>query len=420
MGRRATSGRVEIRPNSLRLAFQWQGQTCRETLRLNGAPMRPTKANVLFATRLSETIQNEIRLGTFDYGKHFPDSPRAPAALPNTFGALADLWLTSKGQLEDATRDQYGNAAGVWKKILGAGTPVADLTYQVLAAKIGGRKWSSAKSANNYLIVLRGILGFEYSGARAAANPMVGIKNLKVKKTPPDPLTPDERDMILEDMRQRYDPRVWAYFVWQFYTGMRPEEAIAIRWESIDWNAGTARVERVRTFKGSERDGAKTEGSVRDVDLVPPAMEALATMKRYTFLKDGDIFEHPVYAKPWHDERSQRDTYWKPCLKRLGIRARRAYCTRHTYATVALMAGVNPAYVAKQMGHTDTQMFFSTYTKWLDGADKGVQRAAMERAMGNISPGSPQPAAPARNTLISLPNSGRRDWTRSKRAGGEG
>lgn len=417
MSRRPTSGRVEIRDASLRIAFQWQGQTCRETLRVGAVPMLPTAANVKLARRLADTIHREIALGTFDYARHFPDSPRAPKVEQRTFGTLADLWLSSKGQLEDATRDQYGNAVALWKRILGDGTPVADLTYQMLASKIGARTWTSPKAANNYLIVLRGIIGFEYHGVRAAGNPMIGIKNLRAPKAQPDPLTPDERDAILADMLKNYDPRVWAYFMWAFFTGMRPEEQIALRWSSIDFRAETARVERVRTFKGHERDGAKTLESLRDVDLVAPALHALEVMRPYTQLKAGDVFEHPILGTPWHDERSQRDTFWKPTLRRLGIRPRRAYATRHTYATAALIGGVNPAYVAAQMGHTDTQMFFGTYTRWIDGADKGVQRAALARA---FSPQSPPGPAAAANPLISLPNSGRRDWIRTKPPGTEG
>jgi len=35
-----------------------------------------------------------------------------------------------------------------------------------------------------------------------------------------------------------------------------------------------------------------------------------------------------------------------------GIRYRPAYNTRHTYATVCLMNGLNPVYVASQLGHS--------------------------------------------------------------------
>lgn len=298
------------------------------------------------------------------------------------FGALADMWVESKGQLQPATKDQYRNAAEVWKRIFGARTPIDRITFQILSAKIGGHPWASPKSANNYLIALRGIFDLEYSGRRAADNPMKGIANLKTVKKIPDPLTTEERDSILNDMCKWYDPRVHAYFRFAFYTGMRPEEIISLRWSDIDERAGTIRVQRVRTFRGSERDGSKTH-SERDVDLVSQAMNAIALMKPYTFMKCADIFENPVTGKPWHDERSQRDNYWNPCLKRIGIRHRGPYHTRHTYATAALMAGVNPAYIARQLGHTNSKMLFEKYAKWIDQADKGAAKRALELAFGS-------------------------------------
>ena len=51
-------------------------------------------------------------------------------------------------------------------------------------------------------------------------------------------------------------------------------------------------------------------------------------------------------------------------LMRLGIRWRRPYCTRHTYCTAALMAGVNPAYIAAQAGHS-VKMLLEVYARWL-------------------------------------------------------
>ena len=55
------------------------------------------------------------------------------------------------------------------------------------------------------------------------------------------------------------------------------------------------------------------------------------------------MFQNPVTRRPRHDERSQRGHDWKPTLGRRGMRWRKACNTRHTYATVALMAGVPPA-----------------------------------------------------------------------------
>lgn len=56
---------------------------------------------------------------------------------------------------------------------------------------------------------------------------------------------------------------------------------------------------------------------------------------------------------------------WNHLLKRAGIRHRKAYESRHTFACWALSAGVNPSFIANQMGHTNAQMIFNVYAKWL-------------------------------------------------------
>ena len=169
-------------------------------------------------------------------------------------------------------------------------------------------------------------------------------------------------------------------------TGMRPEEVIALRWSDIDWRLRTARVVRARSA-GKFKD-LKTYNA-RDVDLVDRATEALVAMKPWTYMatqkdcENAQIFQNPVTNRPFHDERSQRDHYWTPSLRRLGIRRRRAYQTRHTYATTALGAGVNPAYIARQMGHKNAKMLFTVYAKWIDEADRGRERSKMEAVLGN-------------------------------------
>ena len=407
---------VEVRGNSIRITFHWRGERCRETLAEPASP-----PNIKYAERLVAEICSRIRFGSFEYGDYFPDSPRAETTAPNAFGPLADMWLESKGQLEPATLDQYGTAVRFWKTMFGEKTLVMHLTAQVLESKIGKFAWPSAKTHNNYLIALRGIFAFEYRGKRASENPLAGIKNLVVVKKLPDPLTADERDRILGELRERYDGRVWAYFSFAFYSGMRPEEIIALQWSDVDFQRGTVRIQRVRTFKGSERDGSMTHME-REVDLVPDALKALGFMETYTFFKKdaggeaSDIFENPETGRAWHDERSQRDNYWTPSLKRLGIRSRRAYSTRHTYCTVALMHGVNPAYIASQAGHS-VRTLLEKYARWISGADGGSERlkliAAMDGSGGHLPHDCPKDSKSDRKLLKSNENLGRHDWTRT-------
>lgn len=132
---------VEIRPKSIRLFFvDPDGVRRRETLTLNGVPMKPTAANVAYARRQADKLRRAIELGTFQLADFFPDSPRAKEATPDprptTFGPLADLWLDAQGELAHATRAQYRGAIAFWKQLLGADTPLDQLTHQVLAAKL--------------------------------------------------------------------------------------------------------------------------------------------------------------------------------------------------------------------------------------------------------------------------------------------
>lgn len=398
MGRKGDG--VEIRTNSIRLFFVLDGERIKETLTVNGKPMPPTQANIKHAHRMAGEIRKDIERGIFNYAEHFPDSPRAKTddAAPVAFGELADLWLDAQGAVAPATKAQYGSAVRFWKTLIGETRLIKDITYIFLAAKIGGYPWPSAKTCNNYLIALRGVLGMVYRGPEAAKSPLIGITNRKLVKKLPDPLTTVERDSILADLKAHYDERVYAYFLWQFYTGMRPEEAIALRWSDVDWNRLTIKVKRVRTFKGSERDGSKTHAE-REVDLLPQAVEALNLMKAHTYMLKAerasdadtaaDIFQNPKMRRPWHDDRSQRDHYWKPSLKRLGIRWRTPYHTRHTFATAALMLGVPPGYVAHQLGHSE-KMLHDKYARWMPGNDHGRARAILAAGMGPGTNSSPE------------------------------
>jgi len=383
MGRSGTG--VEPRQNTIRVNFTTaEGVWQRVTLKLP-----PTPPNVRYAEKLVQRVRQAIARGTFDWAEYFPESKQAgqQAGAERTFGQWCEKYLKTKGRLALRTRDQYRNALGVWQGLLGADVPIRNLTHGKVAEVVGSTPWASGKLLNNYLIPLRGVFRLAGRDLKLADNPMEGIENSKHQAPPPDPLSLGEMEAVLADLQRNADERVWAYFEFAFMTGMRPEELIELRWGDIDWNNDTARVQRART-SGEVKD-LKTH-NVRDVDLVSRALLALEVMKRYTQLggtTDADrelgrqIFQSPVTGKAWHDERSQRDTFWRPALRRCGIRWRRPYQTRHTYATNSLAAQVNPTYVARQLGHANAKMLFTVYAKWIDGSDRGREKAKLEASL---------------------------------------
>lgn len=380
---------VTARPNSIRISFMQDGERRRETLTVAGKPLKPTPPNLQLAHRVKKLIDKALANGTFTYAEFFPDSPRAAVEISGspaevTFGKMCETWLATKGRLSTRTLDQYRNALGVWQRLLGAESSFKDLTHAKVAARIGATPWKSAKLLNNYLIPLRGVFALAGRELKLDDDPMDGIENSKHQAPAPDPLSAAERDMVLAHLQRNYDERVHAYFSFAFATGLRPEEEIALQWGDVDWNHKTILVQRALT--AGEVKPIKIYQS-RHVDLIPEALAALQVMKAHTFMKgtDARIFMNPVTGRPWHDERSQRDHYWTPTLRKCGIRHRRAYQTRHTYATLALMGGVNPAYISRQLGHKSAKMLFDVYAKWIDGADRGRERAKLEAAHAPVS-----------------------------------
>ncbi|KVG15933.1 hypothetical protein WJ25_24515 [Burkholderia thailandensis] len=50
-----------------------------------------------------------------------------------------------------------------------------------------------------------------------------------------------------------------------------------------------------------------------------------------------------------------------------------------------LMAGMTPAFCAKQLGHS-VEMFLTTYSKWIDGDQNDLEMARLERAISSPEP----------------------------------
>jgi len=115
------------------------------------------------------------------------------------------------------------------------------------------------------------------------------------------------------------------------------------------------------------------------VKLLQLAREALQAQKAHTYLRGAEIFLNPRTGEPWTGDQAIRKTMWTPILKRVGVRYRRPYQTRHTYASMMLTCGESPVWLAQQMGHSDFTMIARTYGRWIPDAvpDAGGKAEAL-------------------------------------------
>lgn len=377
MGRGVNGKRtgIEIRSGKIRIVFQYRGQRCRETLDL-----KATSANLKHAERLRAEIVERIRVGTFTYAEYFPGSPRAEKtagpAKP-TFKEVAQKWLRTLSDKSHSTRGSYELILeSFWYPAIGDRS-IDDIKRGDILDALARKQWRSMKTRNNHMIPARGVFEYAFLDDLIERDPTDKIKNAKFQSPPPDPFDLEEVETILAKMRQRYDEQIVNYFEFAFFTGMRPSEIIALTWDDIDRRKRIARVHHVRVW-GVDKQETKTHRE-RDVELNSRAMSALQRQMAHTYMRNAKaVFYEPGFDRPWHDDRRQREDYWAPTLKACGIRYREPYQTRHTFATLNLMAGANPMWVAQQMGHVNMKMLLERYSRWIPGADGGAERDKLE------------------------------------------
>lgn len=389
MGRDLKNGHVEVRPNSIRIHFRYQGRAQKETLYIAGKPAAPTPANVNYALRLAKKICTEIRLGTFDYAEHFPHSPRAVvvAVVPSDAVMLHETMdrFARVNTLKASTRRQYAaRIRTFWKNAL-TDRPIDQVRHSDILEALSTPEWS-AKTFNNELSLINAFFEYAVNDKLITSSPSAGITRKKPQKPKPDPFSAEETDLIIKHLRKHRPGQILNFVQFMLFTGLRTSEGAALRWESIDF-----RKKEMLIAGGLVHDDetSSTKTSVaRTVKLNSLAMDALERQKAYTFLQGEHVFHDPEYDAPWAYRRiTDVRVFWKQTLKRIGIRYRRPYQMRHTYATMGLMSGAKPGFLARQLGHS-LQMFFTVYADWINGKDDDDEMHMIEASIARKFPGS--------------------------------
>lgn len=363
MGRDGRGVRA-VSDSSIEITFMYRGVRCRERFSL-----KPTATNLKLAERYKNVIEHDIATGVFDYLATFPNSPRAARFAPEVcredVAGFLTRWLTGKKKhVSSSTFEGYRKI--VEQRMIPALGPtmVVELKRKTIRDWLDSQKVSN-KTLSNIQSCLRSALNDAVDEELIDINPLAGwtyARKGEVKDDDVDPFSAEEQRAIAEVLTGQAQNMVQ----FAFWTGMRTSELVALDWGDIDWLRGEVHVSRAMTQAAKGKaEVTKTISGKRSIKLLGPAMEALKAQKAFTFLADAEVFQNPRTGERWVGDGPIRKTMWAHALKKSGVRYRRPYQTRHTYASMMLSAGEHPMWVAQQMGHRDWTMIARVYGRWM-------------------------------------------------------
>jgi integrase len=308
-----------------------------------------------------------------------------PSAL--TLGAYLDAWVDGIDR-KPATMEAYRRVITRQLKPTLGGHKLQRLTavqvkaaYRQLLDGTEDRPGLSPTTVQLVHQVLSKALSDAVGDKLLPANPVATVK-APARDTPE--MTTWSREHVVVFLTHVAAERLAA--MWRLFltTGMRRGEVAALRWADVDLDKATLSVRQtgnmimgvwtVGTPKGRKDASAKT----RRLSLDAGTVEALRRHRR------EQAQERLAWAGDWqgqHDLVFCREDgspinpptmgHWLTTrAKRLGLPHVRVHDLRHTYATLALMAGVHPKVVSERLGHANIGITLNLYSHVTEGMDR--------------------------------------------------
>ena len=364
---------IRERSGKLIADFRYMGIRCRETTNLED-----NAYNRRILKKRLEQLEAEITLGTFEYEKYFPKSNRveefkekrsqqiAVQTKVPLFKEFTELWFKQK-QVEWRTSYQQKVSIVIKNYLIPAfGNQVLSkikksdlLNFRASLAKVThGKDQTSLKASriNQIMTPLRMILN-DAAERYEFESPYKNINNLKESKIEVTPFSLEEVHKILSTVREDFRP----YYTIRFFTGMRTSEIDGLQWKNIDLQRREIHIREA--LVNGELGGTKTYGSDRTIQMSDRVYQAFLQQKSLNNGKSDFVFCNRDGGPL--DYRLVNKRVWHPILRFLGLKSRRAYQTRHTAATLWLSAGENPEWIARQLGHSTTEMLFRVYSRYI-------------------------------------------------------
>lgn len=204
-------------------------------------------------------------------------------------------------------------------------------------------------------------------------NPAEAIEMKAGKTAEVETWTPKQMHQFLKTVAE---DRLFAAWLLAATTGMRRGEILGLRWSDVSLDLGKVSIRSTIVLVKDKPTWSdpKTSKSRRTITLAPEAVAALkahkvAQAEDKLFL--GPAFEDNDLVFCQEDGKVLHPTRFTDAFQRLSREAkvprRKFHCVRHTFATMALEAGVHPKVVSEILGHSSVSITLDLYTHSVEG-----------------------------------------------------
>ena len=218
-------------------------------------------------------------------------------------------------------------------------------------------------------------------------NPVDKVERPKPERYMAAYYTAEEMEQLFEAARGH---RLELIIQFAAFYGLRRGEVLGLRWDAIDFAAGTfttASVEGKHLLIQADR--AKTKSSLRTLPLVEgfaQRLRALKEQQKYNEKLCGNCYNQKFKGYLFVDEMGNlilpntvTDNFAQ-LLKEHGLRKIRFHDLRHSCASLLLKQGVPMKQIQEWLGHSDISTTANIYAH-LDSQSKQLSAATMEKAL---------------------------------------
>ena len=367
---------------SIRISFSYRGERCREVIKL-----KPTPPNLKKAEQFRMAILEAIDTGTFEYQVSFPNSKNAARFAKYTGANMSLLsylenWLESKES--EVRSSTFAGHSRIVNNII---IPEFGALKLNQVNRIDVKRWCAGmtcgiKRITNIISVFRTALQDALYDSLIQENPLYNWQFKrndppKQKKDDIDPFSQNELDLIINSLngQNKNMLQLWRE------TGLRTSELVALEWGDFDLNNNTVQIWKAKTDDADIAEPPKTWAGNRMIELSPSAVAAVYSQKQFTFITGKEVFQNPRTLKPWSGDRQIREIFWRPTLKRVGVRYRYPYQIRHSFASHRIMQAQTIGElmaIAVIMGHREWTFTARQYSRFIKADFYQHQSAAIK------------------------------------------